>query len=93
MVRTVASEGSGAADLWDAVRAHRAHLEATGELVRRREARLRDELRLIVERRLRARAEALLAGSEHDRLDDDVARGRLDPWSAADRILAPLDDA
>jgi LAO/AO transport system kinase len=36
VVRTVASEGSGVAELWEAVAAHRAHLESSGELAERR---------------------------------------------------------
>ncbi len=48
------------AELWDAIHAHRAHLVATGELERRRQQRLREELALVVEQRLRAEAEARL---------------------------------
>jgi len=91
VVETVGTTGSGAGELWDAVGAHRRHLESTGELADRRAQRLRTELALIVEQRLRARAEALLDPASRAELDGQVAGGELDPWSAADRLLAPLD--
>ncbi len=93
VVRTVGTTGEGADDLWAAVARHRAHLEAAGgaALRSRREARLHDELALIVQQRLRVRAEALLDAAGRQRLDAEVLAGRLDPWSAADQVLAPLD--
>ncbi len=91
VVRAVATGGEGAAELWAAIERHRQHLEASGDLGARRQQRLRAELDLIVEHRLRARAEALLGVDARRALDVEVAEGHLDPWSAADRILAPLD--
>ena len=91
VVRTVGTLGEGAPELWAAVADHRRHLASTGDLGRRREARVRAELDLIVEQRLRARAQALLGEQARTALDADVVAGRLDPWSAADRLLAPLD--
>ena len=92
VVPTVGTTGAGAPELWAAVAAHRRHLEASGTLETRRAARLRDELALVVEQRLRAKAEALLAASDRGALEAAVVAGRLDPWSAADEILAPLED-
>ena len=88
VISTVSTTGEGASELWDAVVAHRAHLESTGGLAARREQRVRDELALIVEQRLRARVEELLGAAGRERLEADVVAGRLDPWSAADRVLA-----
>jgi LAO/AO transport system kinase len=91
VVSTVGTSGEGAADLWTAVAHHRRHLEGTGTLDRRRADRLRNELDLVVHQRIRARADALLDAAERDEIERSVAAGDLDPWSAADRILAPLD--
>ncbi|MBX3312896.1 MAG: methylmalonyl Co-A mutase-associated GTPase MeaB [Actinobacteria bacterium] len=91
VVRAVGTTGEGAADLWDAVAEHRRHVEDTGELAERRRIRLREELDLIIDRRLRAKAESLLDASDRAEVDEAVDAGRLDPWSAADRLLAPLD--
>jgi len=91
VVRTVATIGEGSPDLWAAVDGHRQHLEASGGLVERRKARVRAELDLIVAQRLRARAESLLGKTNRITVQSEVTAGRLDPWSAADQLLAPLD--
>jgi LAO/AO transport system kinase len=91
LVRTVGTTGEGAAELWAAIARHRQHLETSGELSRRRDRRLRDELALIVTQRLRAKAESLLDTAGRRRLEDAVVSGEMDPWSAADQALAPLD--
>jgi LAO/AO transport system kinase len=75
IVPTVATRAEGTDELWDAIGEHRAFLEENGRLDRRREARLRDELRAIV----RARIEEQVV---------DSCRGELDPHAAADELLA-----
>ena len=87
IVQTVATDGRGVSDLWRAILAHRAHLEADGRLERRRGARLRDELRAIVHERLRAGAEERCRGEQFDRLVEQVAARELDPYAAADKLL------
>jgi LAO/AO transport system kinase len=87
VVATVGTTGEGAEALWDAVGSHRAHLVATGELDRRRQQRLREELALVVEQRIRAEAEARLGSGARDQIERELLAGRLDPWSAADRFL------
>lgn len=90
VVATVGTSGDGADELWDAIAAHRAHLEATGELAERRRTRLRDELALVVQQRLRAEAEARMDAAGRQAIEAELAAGTLDPWAAADRILGPL---
>ena len=87
IVATVGTSGEGVAELWDAVLAHRAAIEADGELVRRREFRLREELREIVARRLELRAREICTGERWEALQSDVLARRIDPWSAADEML------
>jgi LAO/AO transport system kinase len=87
IVSTVATTGQGVVELADAVVAHRADAQASGELVRRREVRRREELREIVERRLELRARELCSGAKWDALEAQVVSGLLDPWSAADDML------
>lgn len=87
IVSTVATTGQGVVEVVDAVVAHRADAEASGELVRRREVRRREELREIVERRLELRARQLCSGAKWDALEAQVVSGLLDPWSAADDML------
>jgi LAO/AO transport system kinase len=88
IVTTIATDGTGVADLWDAVVEHRAHVETTGELTRRRADRARDELGRVVAERLRAQADALRTGETFAGIEADVVAGRIDPWTAADTLLA-----
>jgi len=91
VIETVGTTGVGSGELWEAIGAHRRHLESTGDLAERRAQRLRTELALIVEQRLRARVEEQLDPASRAALDARVAGGELDPWAAADQLLAPLD--
>jgi LAO/AO transport system kinase len=87
IVATVAAKEEGIEHLWQAIADHRAYAERTGLLERRRARRLEEELREIVVQRLDRRARELCSGDEYDRLTSDVLARRLDPWSAADRML------
>lgn len=91
VVATVGTSGQGAEELWDAVLAHRDHLTVSGELAERRRVRVHDELELIVEQRLRAEAEARIDAAGRSAIYADLDARQLDPWSAADQILGPLD--
>jgi GTPase len=91
IVATVAGTGQGVAELWDAVLDHRAHAEASGQLEERRTFRTREELREIVAQRLRERAKSVARRQRWDELTDAVVAGTVDPWSAADEMLAPID--
>ena len=87
IVTTVATRGEGIDELWDAIREHRAFQEEGGRLERRREARLRDELRAIVRTRLEAQVADACAGAAFDGLVGRVARRELDPHAAATELL------
>jgi LAO/AO transport system kinase len=91
IIPSVATEGKGVTELWDAVVAHRAHIEGSGLLQRRRERRLGDELREIVARRLEQRARAICTGERWDALGREVAARTTDPWTAADEMLLGVD--
>src|SRR6267378_7311950 len=62
IVRTVATTGEGVDELFEAIVAHRAHLEATGDADARRRARLREELRGLVAAEMLDRASTLSSG-------------------------------
>jgi LAO/AO transport system kinase len=87
IMRTVATSGTGIDDLWSAILSHRAFVEADGRLERRRDERIRDELRSIVLERLRAGAEALCTGERFDEMVAQVADRRLDPYAAVAKLL------
>ncbi len=87
IIPTVASQGEGVDRFWDAVVQHREYISGSGELVRRRERRLREELREIIVRRLEMRAREICTGDRWDHLESGVANRSVDPWSAADEML------
>ncbi len=91
IVATVGNTGQGVPELWDAVGAHRQFAEQSGLLVERRNFRAAEELREIVANRLRERARELCTGERWDEVTNDVVGHRVDPWSAADEMLAPVE--
>ncbi|HEX2903736.1 MAG TPA: methylmalonyl Co-A mutase-associated GTPase MeaB [Jatrophihabitans sp.] len=83
ILRTVATTGTGFADVVEAIHAHRQWLTGSGELQRRRVARARQEI------------EAIALAAYRDRLDGDatvarlaaaVAAGELDAYRAAAEV-------
>ena len=80
---SVATEGSGVAEVLEAVEGHGRYLVDHGLLMARRRARRRREILELVEERLLAR----LDGDRVDALATRVARGELDPYTAADELL------
>jgi LAO/AO transport system kinase len=88
IVQTVATSGEGVDELFDAISAHRAHVETTGDADERRAARLRAELRGLVEAKLAERAAELCRGDRFDTIVAEVASRARDPYTAADELLA-----
>ena len=91
IVTTVSNTGEGVPELWDAVLEHREYAESSGLLEERRRFRSSEELREIVANRLRERAREICTGDRWDEVTGEVTEQRLDPWSAADEMLAPVD--
>ena len=90
IVAAVGTTGQGVPELWDAVLAHRDAITGSGVLADRREFRLREELRDIVARRLEQKAREICGGEHWDALQHEVLHRRLDPWGAADQMLAAV---
>jgi LAO/AO transport system kinase len=87
VLATVATTGRGITLVWDAVQEHRGFLESTGRLVETRSARLRTELHRAVIAELLHRAEGAAEDDRFVALAAEVDARRLDPWTAARRIL------
>ena len=85
ILRTVATEHKGFPELVQALADHRTWLIDTGELERRRTERARHEVEAIAVGVLRER---LSGKAELDRLAARVVAGELDPYTAADQLLA-----
>ncbi|MEY2431244.1 MAG: GTPase [Acidimicrobiaceae bacterium] len=90
IVSTVASAGAGIEDVIDAVSAHRAWLSDKGRLEAKRSARLCDELVGILSERVIERVRGLRSGQDFERVQAAVAAREMDPWTAADELLAGL---
>jgi LAO/AO transport system kinase len=88
IVRTVAPDGEGIAELAAKLDAHQAWLDSSGEAERRRLARARGEITTLALAELRQRMGALPGDSAVDELARRVAAGELDPYSAADELIA-----
>lgn len=91
VIRTVGQTGEGLEELARTLDTHRGYLEESGELSRRRQARLAERVRAVAERRLqrlvwrRGRGEEILAASL-----DGLERGDVSPYSVAEQIVEEL---
>ena len=83
-----AQNAVGIGDLLAAIKAHRAALEGSGALGARRRARRRAEFESLLVDRFRARVHEQIEAGDLRATVDEVADGRLDPYSAADLVLA-----
>ena len=92
VLTTIASRGVGVGELLDALSAHRSHQQRTGGLQVRRLSRAAGEVEAIALTSVRARVSASSGDGSAllNRLAGDVVEGRLDPYAAADVLLAAL---
>ncbi len=90
ILSTVAARGEGIDELVEAIATHRDWARESGEAQRRRVRRARDEIEAIAVTDLRRR----FAGLHGDERLDDLARavlaGELDPYAAAEKIVAAV---
>ena len=96
IVLTVAQSGRGVDEVVRELDRHRAWLEESGELTRRRVRRAREEIEAIAVAALRVRWEnvsgALQSGGDLDALAEAVVAGEKDPYAAADELVASSTD-
>ncbi|WP_405938891.1 methylmalonyl Co-A mutase-associated GTPase MeaB [Streptomyces sp. NBC_00726] len=90
IVRTVAARGEGVDELVEALEKHRAWMEERGVLGERRAARAAREVETIAVTRLRERIGSLHGDRRLDTLAARIVAGRLDPYTAADELVAGL---
>jgi LAO/AO transport system kinase len=93
VVRAAPVRGEGVDDVVAAIAKHRAWLNEHGELQPRRERRAAAEVEEIALTALRGRIGTLRDGEALPTLAAEVAAGRLDPYAAANSLLAGLDAA
>jgi LAO/AO transport system kinase len=90
ILATEAQNGRGVAELLEAIGRHRAALEAAGALEARRRNRRRQEFRSLLVETLTASLEQRLAAGDLAATFQQVVDGALDPYSAAEQVLAVL---
>lgn len=90
IIKTVAAKGEGADEVVDEIERHGAWLADTGHLQERRRGRAADEVEAIALTTLRARLGDLRGGAELQRQADRVVAGQVDPYTAADELVATL---
>jgi len=88
IVTTTATTGEGITDLTARLDAHWSWLASSGERDRRRLARARAEITALAVAALAVRMGGLPNGTGLDSLAARVAAGELDPFSAADELVA-----
>jgi LAO/AO transport system kinase len=88
IVKTEAPRGEGVEELAAAIEEHRAHIRAEGTLEERRRRNLRNEVLELATVRLRRRLhEQVMDDAEVQALLDEVVKRRLDPATAASKLL------
>ena len=90
VVLTTAIKGEGIDDLWMEIERHGVHLQESGELLRRRCRRRRDEVADRIELGLRDRADQIIEHESGAAVLGQVDRSEISPAAAAERLLASL---
>lgn len=88
IVPTVATTGDGIDEMVTAIEAHHTWLVEHGALEARRTQRAIGEIEAIAVRELRSRLADVHGGEALSRLAKQVVAGELDPYTAADRLIA-----
>ena len=88
IVKTEASRGEGVEELAEKIAAHREFIDSEGKLAERRRRNLMNEVVALAAGRLRRKLEAQVKDdAEVQKLLDEVVSRRLDPASAAAKLL------
>ncbi|MFJ9877940.1 methylmalonyl Co-A mutase-associated GTPase MeaB [[Kitasatospora] papulosa] len=90
IVKTVAARGEGLDEVVEALEKHRAWMEERGVLAERRTARAAREVETIAVTALRERIADLHGDRRLDALAERIVAGGLDPYAAADELVAGL---
>jgi LAO/AO transport system kinase len=90
IVETIASTGEGVDSLWEAIGRHRDHQLTGDRLAAARRWRLLREFHQIVAARVEEQIGVLTASDHFASITESMVAGDLDPYEAADRLLAGM---
>lgn len=88
IIKTVATRGEGVPELAEAIEAHRAYLETSGEWYQRVRTRATEEFHRLVQRELMARLLARVGRERFDAVLDRLVAREIDPYTAAEEVLS-----
>jgi LAO/AO transport system kinase len=87
IVLTTATMGDGAGDLWEEIRRHRKYLDESGDLQRRRDRRLLDELRGVLVAKIERDIKQMESGATYEEAKRKLLAGEQDPYEAAEGLV------
>ena len=87
ILRTIATEGAGVAELAGAIERHAAQLRLSGDWAARERARLRSELEALIQDALVRRFHESVSDATYEQLLEEVVQRKLSPWNAAQRLI------
>lgn len=87
VVKTQANEGKGIEEVAALIQRHRSHLDATGGMIQRRKARLKDRIREIIDERLRVDFWNHRRSADLETRIERVLGGNLTPYDVADELI------
>ncbi|MEO2151108.1 MAG: methylmalonyl Co-A mutase-associated GTPase MeaB, partial [Thermococcus sp.] len=90
IVETTAFTLKGVRPLWEAIKAHKKHMEESGRLREKRAFRAREEVKTIIASTIASKVEERLAKGEAKELIEEVVEGKLDPYSASQIVMEKL---
>jgi LAO/AO transport system kinase len=88
IIQGVASEGTGVDDLWAEIGRHKGYLSESGELQKRRQKRLLDELRRVMVSKIEHEVKANESGSKWQEVKTQLLKRDIDPYQAAENLLS-----
>ncbi len=90
VLKAIATKGEGLAEVSAAVDSHRRWLDSSGAGAARRRGRARSEIQGIALAAVESRFAGISGAGAIDGLATDVAEGRMDAFTAADRLVAAV---
>jgi len=87
VLKTIATTGSGVADVVEWIGKHRAYLQASGQLATRERARVRAELERVVQHELMARLLRGVNGTRIETLVEQIVARETDVYAAAEQLI------
>ncbi len=87
MLRSVATEGAGVAEVAEAIARHRLHLEQTGGWERRERARLQAELEARLRQALLERWRESTPSTQYDEILERLVARRISPGQAVSELI------